>query len=93
MHCITSLSLPYPPKPQPPPLPSTCSLLQQCVQSYLALLGVCAQVFNRGLEAICLSVDLWLHYLEYMMSQHPDDEAKVRAEFERAVDTCGLEFK
>lgn len=53
----------------------------------------CSKVFNRGLEAICLSVDLWLHYLEYMMSQHPDDDAKVRAEYERAVDTCGLEFK
>lgn len=53
----------------------------------------CGKVFNRGLEAIPLSVDLWLHYLEYVMAQFPDDEAKVRAEFERAVDACGLEFK
>lgn len=53
----------------------------------------CGKVFNRGLEAISLSVDLWLHYLEYVMAQFADDEAKVRAEFERAVAACGLEFK
>ncbi|XP_069945998.1 pre-mRNA-processing factor 39 isoform X2 [Cherax quadricarinatus] len=51
------------------------------------------KVFNRGLEAIRLSVDLWLHYMEYITSQFPDNEAFVRQEFERAVDTCGLEFK
>ncbi|KAG7157552.1 Pre-mRNA-processing factor 39-like 2 [Homarus americanus] len=51
------------------------------------------KVFNRGLEAIRLSVDLWLHYMEYITSQFPDDEAFVRQEFERAVETCGLEFK
>lgn len=51
------------------------------------------QVFERGLEAISLSVDLWLHYLEYITSQFPDSEAFVRQEYERAVDTCGLEFK
>ncbi|XP_066962697.1 pre-mRNA-processing factor 39 isoform X2 [Macrobrachium rosenbergii] len=51
------------------------------------------KVFNRGLEAIRLSVDLWLHYMEYITVQYPDDELYVRQEFERAIDTCGLEFK
>ncbi|XP_045596489.1 pre-mRNA-processing factor 39 isoform X2 [Procambarus clarkii] len=51
------------------------------------------KVFNRGLDAIRLSVDLWLHYMEYITTQFPDDEAFVRQEFERAMDTCGLEFK
>ncbi|XP_068203314.1 pre-mRNA-processing factor 39 isoform X2 [Palaemon carinicauda] len=51
------------------------------------------KVFNRGLEAIRLSVDLWLHYMEYITAQYPDDEIYVRQEFERAIDTCGLEFK
>lgn len=55
--------------------------------------GCDGQVFERGLEAISLSVDLWLHYLEYITSQFPDSEAFVRLEYERAVDTCGLEFK
>lgn len=51
------------------------------------------KVFNRGLEAIRLSVDLWLHYVEYITAQYPDDELYVRQEFERAIETCGLEFK
>ncbi|XP_071519274.1 pre-mRNA-processing factor 39 isoform X2 [Panulirus ornatus] len=51
------------------------------------------KVFNRGLEAIRLSVDLWLHYMEYITTQFPDNEAFVRQEFERAIETCGLEFK
>ncbi|XP_042861360.1 pre-mRNA-processing factor 39-like isoform X3 [Penaeus japonicus] len=51
------------------------------------------KVFNRGLDAIRLSVDLWLHFMEYITSQYPDDEAFVRQEFERAIETCGLEFK
>ncbi|XP_064085220.1 pre-mRNA-processing factor 39-like [Macrobrachium nipponense] len=44
-------------------------------------------------RAIRLSVDLWLHYMEYITVQYPDDELYVRQEFERAIDTCGLEFK
>lgn len=51
------------------------------------------KVFNRGLEAIRLSVDLWLHYMEYITAQYPDDEIYVRQEFERAINTSGLEFK
>ncbi|CAL4099757.1 unnamed protein product [Meganyctiphanes norvegica] len=56
-------------------------------------LGTAMQVFNRGLDAIQLSVDLWIHYLEFVMSSYPEDELHVRSQFERAVDTAGLEFK
>lgn len=51
------------------------------------------QVFERGLRAIPLSVDLWIHYLNYVKASHPDDEPLVRSQYERALDVCGLEFR
>lgn len=53
----------------------------------------CVQVFDRGLKAIPLSVDLWIHYMGYMKSVYPDDEDMIREQFERAVDACGIEFR
>ena len=53
----------------------------------------CAQVFDRGLKAIPLSVDLWIHYLSYMKSAYPDDEDLIREQFEKAVEACGIEFR
>ncbi|XP_014239862.1 pre-mRNA-processing factor 39 [Cimex lectularius] len=53
----------------------------------------CEKVFERGLNAIPLSVDLWLHYLNFCKSLMKDDEEKLRAEFERAIEQCGLEFR
>ncbi|XP_067619258.1 pre-mRNA-processing factor 39 [Eurosta solidaginis] len=53
----------------------------------------CNAVFERGLEAIPLSVDLWIHYLAHVKSNHADDESYIRTQFERAVDACGLEFR
>jgi len=50
-------------------------------------------VFERGLEAIPLSVDLWIHYLMHVKSNHGDDETFVRSQYERAVKACGLEFR
>lgn len=50
-------------------------------------------MFNRGLDAIQLSVDLWLHYMEYITVQFAEDETYIRQEFERAIEACGLEFK
>lgn len=56
------------------------------------------KVFERGLEAIPLSVDLWIHYLTYVKSNPhhkpaAEQEQFVRSQFKRAVNTCGLEFR
>ncbi|KAH8312109.1 hypothetical protein KR044_009437, partial [Drosophila immigrans] len=53
----------------------------------------CYKVFERGLEAIPLSVDLWIHYLMHIKAHHGDDEQFIRSQYERAVQACGLEFR
>ncbi|KAL0269665.1 UNVERIFIED_CONTAM: hypothetical protein PYX00_007316 [Menopon gallinae] len=53
----------------------------------------CEEVFDRGLKAIPLSVDLWLHYLNYCKTVYADNEEHLRAQFERAIKACGLEFR
>ncbi|XP_050296241.1 pre-mRNA-processing factor 39 isoform X2 [Anthonomus grandis grandis] len=53
----------------------------------------CEEVFERGLKAIPLSVDLWIHYLTYVKSSRGEDEDFVRSQFERALAACGLEFR
>lgn len=50
-------------------------------------------MFERGLKAIPLSVDLWIHYLTYVKTSRPDDEEFIRAQFERALTACGIEFR
>ncbi|KAK9687521.1 Suppressor of forked protein (Suf), partial [Popillia japonica] len=54
---------------------------------------LCRTVFERGLKAIPLSVDLWIHYLTYVRTTKPDDEDFIRSQFERALAACGLEFR
>ena len=53
----------------------------------------CEEVFERGLKAIPLSVDLWIHYLTYVRTTRADDEEFIRSQFERALSACGLEFR
>nr|XP_023019720.1 pre-mRNA-processing factor 39-like isoform X1 [Leptinotarsa decemlineata] len=53
----------------------------------------CEEVFERGLKAIPLSVDLWIHYLTYVKSTRTDDEEFIRSQFERSITACGLEFR
>ncbi|CAH1399621.1 unnamed protein product [Nezara viridula] len=53
----------------------------------------CEEVFLRGLRAIPLSVDLWLHYLNFCKLSYKDQEDHIRGEFERAIEICGLEFR
>ena len=39
------------------------------------------QVFERGVQAIPLAIDLWLHYIAYVSSQYESDpklEARMR---------------
>lgn len=51
------------------------------------------KVFERGLKAISLSVDLWIHYLTHVKQSHAENEDFIRSQFERAVTACGLEFR
>lgn len=53
------------------------------------------QVFERGIAAIPLSVDLWVHYMDYIVNTFKEDteEDFVREQFERAVTSSGLEFR
>ncbi|XP_062537988.1 LOW QUALITY PROTEIN: pre-mRNA-processing factor 39 [Armigeres subalbatus] len=53
----------------------------------------CEEVFERGLKAIPLSVDLWIHYLAHVRANNTDDETLIRSQFERALAACGLEFR
>ncbi|XP_077265625.1 pre-mRNA processing factor 39 [Temnothorax americanus] len=50
-------------------------------------------VFDQGLKAISLSVDLWLHYINHCKTVYEKDEEKLREQYERAIQACGLEFR
>ncbi|XP_005102551.2 pre-mRNA-processing factor 39 isoform X2 [Aplysia californica] len=55
-----------------------------------------AEVFEKGLSAIPLSVELWLHYLNYYIAEYnsdPDSKDKIRKLYERALAAAGLEFR
>ncbi|XP_059471620.1 pre-mRNA-processing factor 39 [Neocloeon triangulifer] len=51
------------------------------------------KVFERGLKAIPLSVDLWLHFLNHCKTNEANDAESIRAQYERALKTCGMEFR
>ncbi|KAG6449982.1 pre-mRNA-processing factor 39 isoform X2 [Manduca sexta] len=53
----------------------------------------CLEVLERGLKAIPLSVDLWIHYLNHIKATRNEDHAFIRTQYERAIDACGLEFR
>ncbi|CAF4911516.1 unnamed protein product [Pieris macdunnoughi] len=53
----------------------------------------CLEVLERGLRAIPLSVDLWIHYLNHIKSTRSEEHAHIRSQYERAVEACGLEFR
>ncbi|OQR78121.1 pre-mRNA-processing factor 39-like [Tropilaelaps mercedesae] len=57
----------------------------------------CRETFDQGLEAIPLSVDLWLQYVSFMKQwakeRGPEGDAELRTLYERAAVTCGLEFR
>eukprot|EP00794_Sanderia_malayensis_P020193 gene20193-22169_t len=53
-------------------------------------------VFQSGLKAIPLSVDLWIHYLNFMIEltkDEPDNADLIRKLFTEAVQAAGLEFR
>jgi len=53
----------------------------------------CETVFQRGLSAIPLSVDLWIHYMTYLKTHHTDDMDLIRSKFEKGLEMCGLEYR
>ncbi|XP_041661990.1 pre-mRNA-processing factor 39 [Cheilinus undulatus] len=58
---------------------------------------VAEEVYRRGLQAIPLSVDLWLHYLTFIKENSdpadPDTEGRIRAAYEHAVLAAGTDFR
>lgn len=56
-------------------------------------MSLLTKVFERGLKAIPLSIDLWIHYLTHVKQKFQDDRNYIRSQFERALNACGLEFR
>ncbi|XP_029352866.1 pre-mRNA-processing factor 39 isoform X2 [Echeneis naucrates] len=58
---------------------------------------VADEVYRRGLQAIPLSVDLWLHYLTYIKENSdlsdPETEGRIRAAYEHSVVAAGTDFR
>ncbi|KAM8793749.1 pre-mRNA-processing factor 39-like [Eudromia elegans] len=55
------------------------------------------QVFERGLQSIPLSMDLWIHYISFLRSTLdttlPESVHKIRSVFEAAVAAAGMDFR
>ncbi|XP_064621986.1 pre-mRNA-processing factor 39-like [Lineus longissimus] len=54
---------------------------------------VAAEVYERGLRAIPLSVDLWIHYIHFALSVWEDDEKRIRDLYDRALSASGMDFR
>ncbi|KAM6954282.1 pre-mRNA-processing factor 39 [Aplochiton taeniatus] len=58
---------------------------------------VAEEVYRRGVQAIPLSVDLWLHYLSFIKEnadpEDPETEGRIRAAYEHAVLAAGTDFR
>ncbi|XP_059162306.1 pre-mRNA-processing factor 39-like isoform X2 [Physella acuta] len=53
-------------------------------------------VFEKGLRAIPLSVELWLHYINFFIAEYgtdPSYKEKIRKLYEKALAAAGLEFR
>lgn len=54
------------------------------------------KIFEEGTKAIPLSVDLWIHYINFYKAQQQDKEnyyENVNSLFKRALDAAGREFR
>uniref|UniRef100_U3FZ65 Pre-mRNA-processing factor 39 n=2 Tax=Micrurus TaxID=8634 RepID=U3FZ65_MICFL len=55
------------------------------------------EVFQRGLQSIPLSMDLWIHYINFLQStldmNQPDSAQKICGTFEAAVAAAGVDFR
>lgn len=50
------------------------------------------QVLERGLKAIPLSVDLWIHYLNHIKATRTEDHSFIRSQYERAIGMYGYHY-
>ena len=53
----------------------------------------CMDVFERGIKAIALSADLWIHYLNHVKTEFASKPDFVRVQYERAIEACGKEWR
>lgn len=53
----------------------------------------CMEVFDRGMKAIPLSADLWIHYLNHVKKEFASKPDFVRSQYEKAVEACGKEWR
>ena len=53
----------------------------------------CMSVFERGIKAIALSADLWIHYLNHVKTEFGSKPDFVRVQYERAIESCGKEWR
>lgn len=54
------------------------------------------QIFQNGVKSISVSIDLWVHYLNFYIHQNrdrPNGESEIRKLFNSAIETAGLDFK
>ncbi|XP_042295539.1 pre-mRNA-processing factor 39-like isoform X2 [Sceloporus undulatus] len=55
------------------------------------------EVFQRGLQSIPLSMDLWIHYISFLQSSldmnQPDSAQKICGTFESAIAAAGVDFR
>lgn len=53
------------------------------------------QVFQHGIKAIPISIDLWVHYLNFAISNKElfNGETGIRSLFNSAISSAGMEFK
>ncbi|XP_048371187.1 pre-mRNA-processing factor 39-like isoform X1 [Sphaerodactylus townsendi] len=55
------------------------------------------EVFQRGLQSIPLSMDLWIHYITFLEStldmNLPDSLQKIRGTFESSIAAAGVDFR
>ncbi|KAG7258947.1 hypothetical protein CRUP_035686 [Coryphaenoides rupestris] len=94
-----------PPVPPEPEVPSEfdklfkgCEENPEDFNSWVYLLQhVEQEVYRHGLQAIPLSVDLWLHYLSFIKENadptDPETEGRIRAAYEHAVMAAGTDFR
>ena len=52
-------------------------------------------MFEKGVDSIPLSVDLWVHYMDYVVDtfRAEEEEDYVRMAFDRAVRACGMDYR
>ncbi len=51
------------------------------------------EVFERGMKAIPLSADLWIHYLTHVRSEFGGKHDYVREQYEKAIHACGRDWR